>query len=91
MRFFSAQLAARSSSKLNVDMIYPALGTSKPKAETLSGTSSVDALQGRQAAPRAGLQDQRLALHADPLQRRTAAATGDWRVDDVLVDPRMRG
>ena len=90
MRFFSAQRVAGSSSKLNVDVIYPALGTSRPKVATVSGTSawapSKDVkLRPELVTKNTGWRYVKLRFTADP------ATTGDWRVDDVLVDPRMRG
>jgi hypothetical protein len=91
LRFFSAQRAARSSSKLNVDVIYPALAKSNPKAATVSGVStswtlSKDVKLRPEMVDRAG--GWRLVQIRFSADR---AATGDWRVDDVLVDPRMRG
>lgn len=90
MRFFSVQRAAKSSSKLDVDVIYPALGTSKPKAVSVSGTSiwtlSKDVKLRPELVDKAGgWRYVQLRFSAG------AATTGDWRVDDVLVDPRMRG
>jgi hypothetical protein len=91
MRFFSAQLAPKSSSKLTVDVIYPARGDSNPKAATVSKATAAWVL-----SPDVRLRPDRVDK-ADgwrSVQIRFAAdkaAHGDWRVDDVLVDPRMRG
>jgi hypothetical protein len=90
LRFYSAQLAAKSSSKLNVDVIYPALNKSTPKAASLSGTSAWTLSKDVKLRPErvdkaGGWRLVQVRFTADK------AATGDWRVDDVLVDPRMRG
>lgn len=89
MRFFSAQLAARSSSKLNVDVIYPTIGSTKKSASVSSGTSAWTLSRDVKLRPEvvskgSGWRHVQLRFSADK------AATGDWRVDDVLVDPRMR-
>jgi len=91
MRFFSAQLAPRSSSKLDVDVIYPARGESNPKAATVSnGTSAWELSPDVRLRPDrvdrdGGWRQVQIRFRADK------SASGDWRVDDVLVDPRMRG
>ena len=90
MRFFSTQRVLGSNSKLNVDVIYPALGTSKPKVATVSGTSSWALSKDVKLRPElvtsnSGWRFVKLRYSAD------WATTGDWRVDDVLIDPRMRG
>ena len=91
LRFFSAQLAPRSSSKLSVDVIYPARGNSNPKAATVPRGSSAWALsQDVRLRPdrvdsAGGWRQVQIRFTADK------GAGGDWRVDDVLVDPRMRG
>jgi hypothetical protein len=91
MRFFSAQRAAWSSSKLTVDVMYPALGMTKPKAATLASGSpawvlSRDVkLRPETVTRSSGWRYVQLRFTADKAMR------GDWRVDDVLVDPRMRG
>ena len=90
-RFFSAQHAAKSSSNLNVDVLYPALQQSSPKAATVSkGTPAWELSRDVRLRPervdKAGSWRQvQIRFSADK------AAAGDWRVDDVLVDPRMRG
>ena len=91
LRFFSAQLAAHSSSKLTVDVIYPERGDGNPKAATVSKGSSGWAL-----SPDVRLRPDRVDKdeRSRMVQIRFAADKGseaDWRVDDVLVDPRMRG
>jgi hypothetical protein len=91
MRFFSAQLAPKSSSKLQVDVIYPARGDSNPKADTVS--TATPAWQLSRDVPlrpdrvdqSGGWRQVQIRFTADKV------AVGDWRVDDVLVDPRMRG
>jgi hypothetical protein len=91
MRFFSAQLAAKSSSKLHVDVIYPARGTSNPEAMNVSnGTpawqlSKDVRLRPDQVDHAGGWRQVQLRFSADK------ATAGDWRVDDVVIDPRMRG
>ena len=91
LRFFSAQVAARSTSKLTVDVIYPGRGDSTLRAATIARGYSAWAL-----SPDVRLWPERfdrtnswrfvqIRLTADK------ATAGDWRVDDVLVDPRMRG
>lgn len=91
MRFFSAQLAPKSNSKLTVDVIYPARGNSDPKAATVSRGTPAWAL-----SPDIRLRPDRVDTaggwrHVQIRFTADKAATGDWRVDDVLVDPRMRG
>lgn len=85
-RFFSA----RGNAVLNVDVIYPALGTKKPKAKTIKGgatgwtlTKDVD-LRPRVVTKDAGWRLIQLRYVAD------TGKTGDWLVDDVLIDPKMR-
>jgi hypothetical protein len=91
LRFFSTQRAPKSSSKLNVDIVYPALGTGNPKAANLpKGTSewalSPDVrLRPDRVDSAGGWRQVQVRFSADKAQ------AGDWRVDDVLVDPRMRG
>jgi hypothetical protein len=91
MRFFSAQLVAHSSSKLHVDVIYPARGTSNPEAMTVSnGTPAWQLSKDVRLRPdrvdhSAGWRQVQVRFRADH------GVSGDWRVDDVLVDPRMRG
>jgi len=91
MRFFSAQHAPKTSSKLNVEVIYPALGTSNPKAATVSKGApawelSRDVLLRPDHVDRAdGWRQVQVRFEA------AKSSAGDWRVDDVLVDPRMRG
>jgi hypothetical protein len=91
LRFFSAQLAPRSKSKLSVEVIYPALGTSKPKAtDAASGTPAWTLSKDIKLRPElvtkgTGWRYVQIRFTTD------RAITGDWRVDDVLVDPRMRG
>lgn len=86
-RFFAAQ----GRSPLSVDVIYPALGTKQPKATTLKGgsaswTLSKDvSLRPTLVTKDSGWRYVQLRFAAD------AGAKGDWLVDDVLIDPRMRG
>jgi hypothetical protein len=91
LRFFSSQLVARSKAKLGVEVIYPALGTSKPKATDVasgmpSWTLSKDVrLRPEIVSKGSGWRYVQIRFTADK------AVAGDWRIDDVLVDPRMRG
>ena len=85
-RFFSS----KGNAPLNVDVIYPAIGTKKPKATTIKGGSpnwtlakDVD-LRPTVVTKDAGWRLVQLRFIA------AAGAKGDWLVDDVLVDPRMR-
>jgi hypothetical protein len=89
-RFFHAQ----GASGLSVDVIYPALGTTKkPKTTSVtsgsaSWTLSKDLnLRPDQATNDAGLRQVQLRFVAAT----GAKGKGDWLVDDVLIDPRMRG
>lgn len=85
-RFFST----RGNARLSVDVIYPALGTKKPKATTVKGGTSTwsltkdVSLRPTLVTKDAGWRTVQLRFIAG------ARATGDWLVDDVLVDPRMR-
>jgi hypothetical protein len=85
-RFFSTQ----GKAPLSVDVIYPALGTKKPKATTIKGGATgwtlakdVD-LRPTVVTKDAGWRLVQLRYVADQ------ALKGDWLVDDVLIDPRMR-
>ena len=85
-RFFSG----RGNAPLSVDVIYPALGTKKPKATTVNGgtpawslTKDVS-LRPTLVTKDAGWRMVQLRFIAG------TGATGDWLVDDVLIDPRMR-
>lgn len=85
-RFFST----KGNAPLSVDVIYPALGTKKPKATTVKGggatwelAKDVD-LRPTVVTKDAGWRLVQLRFVAG------AGAPGDWLVDDVLVDPKMR-
>jgi hypothetical protein len=85
-RFFAAQ----GKAPLSVDVIYPALGTNKPKATTVKGGATgwtlakdVD-LRPTIVTKNAGWRLVQLRYVADK------ALKGDWLVDDVLIDPKMR-
>jgi hypothetical protein len=86
-RFFHAQ----GASPLSVDVIYPALGAKKPKATTVKGGSTSwtlakdVSLRPETVTKSFGWRHVQLRFVAD------TGAQGDWLVDDVLVDPRMRG
>jgi len=86
-RFF----AAKGRSELSVDVIYPALGTKQPKAVTVKGgstrwTLTKDvSLRPDAVTKTAGWRYVQLRFAAD------SRAKGAWLVDDVLIDPRMRG
>jgi hypothetical protein len=85
-RFFSS----RGNAPLSVDVIYPALGTKKPKATTVKGGAT-----GWSLANDVSLRPTLVTRDAGwrIVQLRFSAGTGasgDWLVDDVLVDPRMR-
>ncbi|MEA2134998.1 MAG: hypothetical protein QOC68_2907 [Solirubrobacteraceae bacterium] len=87
LRFF----AAKGRMPLNVDVIYPVLGASRPKVATLPGGTAAWALskdvslRPETVTRDAGWRQVQLRFVAVP------GATDDWFVDDVLVDPRMRG
>ena len=86
-RFFHA----RGASPLSVDVIYPVLGAKKPKATSVAGGSTSWKL-----SKDVSLRPERVTRDWGwrYVQLRFVAATGakgDWVVDDVLVDPRMRG
>jgi hypothetical protein len=85
-RFFST----KGNAPLSVDVIYPALGTKKAKATTIKGgATSWTLAKDVDLRPTLVTKDTGWRL----VQLRYIAATGatgDWLVDDVLVDPRMR-
>ena len=85
-RFFSS----RGNAPLSVDVIYPALGTKKPKATTVNGgTPAWSLTKDVSLRPTLVTRDAGWRM----VQLRFIAgtgATGDWLVDDVLIDPRMR-
>ena len=85
-RFFSS----KGSAPLNVDVIYPAIGAKKLKATTIKGGSpSWTLTKDVDLRPTVVTKDAGWRL----VQLRYVAATGasgDWLVDDVLIDPRMR-
>jgi hypothetical protein len=85
-RFFST----KGNAPLSVDVIYPALGTRKPKATTImGGATSWTLARDVSLRPTVVTRDAGWRL----VQLRYVAATGargDWLVDDVLIDPRMR-
>ncbi len=85
-RFFST----KGNAPLSVDVIYPALGTKKPKATTIKGgATSWTLAKDVDLRPTVVTKDAGWRL----VQLRYLAATGatgDWLVDDVLIDPRMR-
>jgi hypothetical protein len=86
LRFF----ASKGKGPLSVDVIYPALGSKKPKATTIKGGAAGWAL-----TTDVTLRPAKVSKDAGwrLVQLRYAAgtgATGDWLVDDVLIDPRMR-
>lgn len=88
-RFFSRQLAKHGAG-LTVDVIYPALGTKKPKASSLPGTTTAwklsrdVALKPKKVDKAGGWRRMQLRFNA------AAGKAGSWRIDDVLIDPRMR-
>jgi hypothetical protein len=86
LRFFSS----KGNAPLSVDVLYPAVGAAKSKATTVKGgaagwTLSSDVnLRPTIVSKDAGWRLTQLRFVAG------TGATGDWLVDDVLVDPRMR-
>jgi hypothetical protein len=88
-RFFAAQLAQKGGS-LKVDVIYPQLrkgnvhGAGDVKSNPRWGLSKDFKLEPQRAGKRAGWRKVAIRFRAD-------AHEGDWRVDDILIDPRMRG
>ena len=85
-RFFST----KGNAPLSVDVIYPAMGTKKPNATTVKGgATSWTLAKDVDLRPTIVTKDAGWRL----VQLRYVAATGangDWLVDDVLIDPRMR-
>jgi hypothetical protein len=88
-RFFAQR--ANAGGGLSVDVAYPALGDKKPKAASVNAgsgawtlTSDVD-LRPSKVTNAFGWRLVKLTFRSD------AVAGSDWRVDDVLVDPRLRG
>jgi hypothetical protein len=75
---------------LSVDVIYPAVGAKQPKATTVNGGAAAWSLtKDISLRPSVVTKDAGWRM----VQLRFIAgtgATGDWRVDDVLIDPRMR-
>ena len=85
-RFFST----KGNAPLSVDVIYPALGTKKPKATTIKGGAAAWSLTN-DISLRPSLVTKNTGWRMVQLQFNAGTgATGDWRVDDVLIDPRMR-
>jgi hypothetical protein len=86
LRFFSA----KGNAPLSVDVLYPVLAAQKPKAATIKGgaaawTLSADvSLRPTLVTKDAGWRLVQLRFVAG------TGATGDWLVDDVLIDPKMR-
>lgn len=86
-RFFHA----RGASPLSVDVNYPMLGINKPKAISVAGGSTSWKLS-RDVSLRPERVTRDWGWRYVQLRFVAAAgARGDWLVDDVLVDPRMRG
>ena len=91
LRYFSSKRVAQTSSNLRVGIIYPAIGESNAAAQTVAtGTSAWSLSNDVKLRPAlvdrfGGWRLMQVRFSAD------RALTGDWRVDDVLVDPRMRG
>ena len=86
LRFFST----KGNAPLSVDVIYPALGTQKPKATTVKGGATAWALT-KDVSLRPTLVTRDAGWRLVQLRFVAATgATGDWLVDDVLIDPRMR-
>jgi hypothetical protein len=88
-RFFAAQLAQKGGS-LKVDVIYPQLpkgnvhGAGDMHSNPHWGLSKDFKLEPQRAGKKAGWRKVAIRFRAD-------ANEGDWRVDDILIDPRMRG
>ena len=88
-RFFAAQVAAKGGS-LKVDVIYPELlkgnvhGAGDVKSNPHWGLSKDFKLEPQRAGKKAGWRKVAIRFRAD-------AKNADWRVDDILIDPRMRG
>jgi hypothetical protein len=88
-RFFAAQVAQKGGS-LKVDVIYPELpksnvhGAGDVKSNPHWGLSKDFKLEPQRAGKKAGWRKVAIRFRAD-------AHEGDWRVDDILIDPRMRG
>ena len=85
-RFFST----KGNAPLSVDVIYPALGTKKPRATTVKGGATGWTLTN-DVSLRPTLVTQDAGWRFVQLRYLAATgASGDWLVDDVLIDPRMR-
>jgi hypothetical protein len=91
LRYFSSKRVAMSTSQLRVGIFYPAIGQNNASAQTVANGASAWALskdvklRPERVDRLGGWRLMQIRFSAD------RAATGDWRVDDVLVDPRMRG
>jgi hypothetical protein len=86
-RFFASQLAAKADATLSVDMLYADQSGQTPTTATLSNLPSAWSLVNDIALPSARL-DQAGGLRQ--MRLRFRATSGDWAIDDVLIDPRMR-
>jgi hypothetical protein len=93
-RFFVQQVQAKADAGLQVDVIYPDVATKNVRtAATVNGGTATAwtlaknvQLQPATAGKQAGWR--RVALRFSvPLGKKSGA---DWRIDDVLVDPRCR-
>jgi hypothetical protein len=93
-RFFAAQLDDRSDARLQVDVIYPEIAKGNVRraahlrlhANSGWGLSKDVGLEPQRAGKKRGWRKVAIRFTADD-----PAKGGAWRVDNVLIDPRMRG
>ncbi len=87
-RFFADQAVA-AKTKLSVDVIYPAIAQKKTEAATVSNVPDWTLTKDVPLKP--ATVDKAGGWRLVQLRFRAAADGPSWKVDDVLVDPRMRG
>ena len=88
-RFFAAQLDP-GKGKLSVDVVYPAIDQKKTEAAKVSKLD--EELELTKDVPlKPATVDKADGWRLVQLRFRAAADGPSWKVDDVLVDPRMRG
>jgi hypothetical protein len=88
-RFFAAQ-ADEDKGKLSVDVIYPAIAQKKTEAAKVSKLDE-DWTLTKDVPLKPATVDKAGGWRLVKLRFRAAADGPQWKVDDVLVDPRMRG
>ena len=76
--------------KLSVDVIYPAIDQKKTEAATVTKLDE-DWTLTKDVPLKPAVVDKAGGWRLVQLRFRAAADGRSWKVDDVLVDPRMRG